>query len=192
MTAAEKNRKWVLSDEAFGALLDALSPDRDSAAARYETLRARLIRFFGWERCAASPDLADEVLNRLARRLLEGERIEAIDKYVYGIARLVLKESGARTQRTAAAMTDLRLFAERQPEDSPEMPCVTGCLGRLSSEERDFILEYYSGDGRQRIETRKRIARRLDLPLNAVRNRALRLRERLERCCRDCLGGGPL
>jgi DNA-directed RNA polymerase specialized sigma24 family protein len=185
--ATGKNRKWTLSDEAFAALLDRLSPDRDSAAARYEALRARLIRFFGWERCAASPDLADEVLNRLARRLLEGERIESIDRYVYGIARLVLRESVNRVQRTAAALAELRLVPDAGAADEAPLACVGTCLGRLSPDERAFILEYYSGDGRQRIENRKRIARRLELPVNAVRNRALRLRERLERCCRDCL-----
>ena len=188
VTAAEKNRKWTLTDQAFGVLLDALGTDRDRAAARYEALRARLIRFFGWERCPAAPDLADEVLNRLAKRLLEGEHIEALEKYVYGIARMVLREVGAKSERNAAAITELlRLAPEQRFSEPKSLGCVTHCLSRLSSQERDFILEYYTGDGRQRIENRRKMANRLNLPLNAVRNRALRLRERLERCSLECL-----
>ena len=56
------------------------------------------------------------------------------------------------------------------------------CLGLLSADQRSFLLEYYQGEQRTRIENRKRMAERLRLPLNAVRNRALRLREKLENC----------
>ena len=188
MTAAEKNRKWTLTDEAFSILLDTLGADRDLAAARYEALRARLIRFFGWERCPAAPDLADEVLNRLAKRLLEGERVEAVEKYAYGIARMILREVGAKSERNAAAVAELlRLAPEQRLAEPKSLGCVTQCLSRLAPQERDFILEYYTGDGRQRIENRRKMASRLNLPLNAVRNRALRLRERLERCSLECM-----
>jgi DNA-directed RNA polymerase specialized sigma24 family protein len=188
VTAAEKNRKWVLTDEAFSVLLDTLAEDRDRAAARYEALRTRLIRFFGWERCPAAPDLADEVLNRLAKRLQEGERVEAVEKYVYGIARMVLREVGAKSERNTAAIGELLRLTHDQRNAEPRfLGRVVQCLARLSPQEREFILEYYTGDGRQRIENRRKMASRLNLPLNAVRNRALRLRERLERCSAECM-----
>lgn len=188
VATAEKNRKWALTDEAFSVLLDRLADDRDRAAERYEAIRTRLIRFFGWERCPAAPDLADEVLNRLAKRLVEGEQVEAVEKYAYGIARMVLRETGAKTERNMAAVTELlRLAPDQRHAEPRSLGCVVQCLGRLSVQEREFILEYYTGDGRQRIQNRRKMANRLNLPLNAVRNRALRLRERLERCSIECI-----
>jgi len=40
--------------------------------------------------------------------------------------------------------------------------------------------------GRDRIDSRKAIARRLGLSESALRNRAQRLRDRLERCLAEC------
>ena len=62
---------------AFGALLARLSADGGDAQA-YEALRRRLIQFFKLHVPAEADDLADVVLDRLARRIHEGIDVEAI------------------------------------------------------------------------------------------------------------------
>jgi hypothetical protein len=51
------------------------------------------------------------------------------------------------------------------------------------------VLQYYAADGgRNRIEGRRHLARALGVTESALRNRAQRLRDRLERCIVLCLG----
>ncbi|MET0224835.1 MAG: hypothetical protein ABW187_00170, partial [Dokdonella sp.] len=64
---------------------------------------------------------------------------------------------------------------------------LDGCLDRLGERARTLMLSYYGADGAQRIRARQRLARELGSSLNALRNRALRLRETLERCVREQL-----
>ena len=67
-----------LTSASFDSLLAQLGPDRESAARAYIELRRALFIFFA-TRGAASPDeMTDETINRVARRLSEGERITAI------------------------------------------------------------------------------------------------------------------
>lgn len=174
---------------AFDALLARLAPDRTNAADQYEVLRARLIRFFRWNRASAPEDQADETLNRTARKLAQGEPIESVERYAAGVAKLILRESVTRSWRQDHA---LRQMPSPQPPDLPDpaaLLCLNRCLERLDTAQRALIVAYYSADAGFNIETRKRLADELGLERNALRNRALRLRERLEACVRDCLDG---
>src|SRR5215468_9319748 len=87
-----------LTSASFDCLLAHIGPDRDSAARAYVELRRALFIFFA-ARGAANPDeMADEAINRAARRLSEGERIttENPSNYFYGVARNVWRESLAK------------------------------------------------------------------------------------------------
>src|ERR1043166_9720615 len=75
----------------FTRLLERLHPDRDQAAAEYEPLRRALVKFFDWRGVWPADECADDTLDRLARKL-EGTHVEDVQKYVRGIARLVLLE----------------------------------------------------------------------------------------------------
>ena len=177
-----QREKWKLTQEALDGLLAVLHDDRDSAAERYERLRAKLIKFFAWERCESPEDCADETVNRVAKRVSEGERLANADGYFYGVARMLVRESGVAAKRKARVVED-----EEDPETTAALECLEGCLRAMPQEQSDFIIEYYECDQRRRIETRRRIALRLQLPVNAVRSRALRLREEMEGCVRTCL-----
>jgi DNA-directed RNA polymerase specialized sigma24 family protein len=65
--------------------------------------------------------------------------------------------------------------------------CLRRCLGKLSPEDRDLILEYYEGDKRVKILNRKQLTERLRLNMNTVRTRALRIRQRLQACVETCM-----
>src|SRR5262245_56359395 len=103
--------RWALNREALDRLLEALDPDRESASRRYEELRRKLINLFAWERSETPEDLADETLNRLARRLSEGVTIDgSVDRYAYGIARLLLREETRARQKRDAALQEMAVL----------------------------------------------------------------------------------
>ena len=64
-------KDWVLTQEAFDALLGWLDANRESAALKYETIRLRLVKIFVCRGCADAEDLADETINRVVSRLPE-------------------------------------------------------------------------------------------------------------------------
>ena len=182
---------WSLSAGAFERLLIALDVDRDAAGAQYERVRSRLVKFFDVRRCPAPEDYADETLNRLARKLEEGAQIRDLPTFAVGVARLVLKESfkHAAKYRSSDAAIDVADPAEPAGDQQP-IECLDHCLTRLTTPERDIILEYYQGDKQTRIAHRRRLSERLSLPMNALRIRAFRIREQLETCVRKCTTGG--
>src|SRR6185295_2245172 len=128
-------------------LLRRLGPEPEAAGARYEALRRRLIDLFAWERSETPEDLADETLNRLARRLSEGVTIDSgIARYAFGIARLLLQED-VRARRTRdAALRELPLRG-RPAEVSDTLRLLLQCLDELPAQSRDLIERYYR-DGR--------------------------------------------
>ncbi len=171
------------------ALLAELDSDRRLASQKYEQLRRRLVDFFSWERSPSPEDLADEALDRLAKRIREGAQIADLNRYVAGIARLVFRESLLDNQRRQAALRDLPRTGAHAVEtpDERTAPCLKRCMERLPGHSRDLILRYYTGDQRARIEVRRQLAEELGVSLNAVRNRAQRIRDRLQACVERCV-----
>jgi hypothetical protein len=86
MSEGTKRTKWALSKEALDGLLAALHADRTQAGVRYEQLRLKLVKFFTWERTTFPEERADEALNRLAKRMVEGESIGSVEAYLHGVA----------------------------------------------------------------------------------------------------------
>src|SRR6266550_6910983 len=84
--------KWTLTQEAFDRLLASMGGDRESAGEQYLETRSKLVRFFEWRGTSFPEDHADETINRVAKRLSEGEHIRELPKYFFGVARLVLLE----------------------------------------------------------------------------------------------------
>jgi DNA-directed RNA polymerase specialized sigma24 family protein len=169
-------------------LLSRLDANRDAAAQLYEELRQRLIRYYRWERSLEPEDHADEVLNRVARKLAEGEVVEGVERFAAGVARMLLRESQTRVRRRELALKK-RVLPDPEPVVDPEaLECLESCLKKLGPDQSSLILRYYAGSGSAHIVIRREIAEELGLELNALRNRALRIRERLEDCVRRCLG----
>src|SRR6185369_9536225 len=95
-----------LTREALEALLAALGPNRETAGVQYEEIRRKLVRLFEWRGCTSPDDLADETINRVARRMAEGVELRSADPYGYfcGVAHLVYKEVMRRQAREIAAL----------------------------------------------------------------------------------------
>lgn len=177
---SQERSKWALTRQAFDRLLESLGSERESAALAYERLRLRLVKFFAWERCAEPEDCADEALNRVARRLEQGEDIRQVEQFALGVARLVLLEDRARARKFATITAEPVYVPSPAMETERALASLERCLDALSLEQRAFILEYYRGDGRSRSDRRRKMAGELGIDLNALRNRAMRLRERVE------------
>jgi len=166
-------------------LLERLGVTGD-VAPEYERLRSRLVVYFRLRFPADAEALADEAIDRLTRRLSEGTPVQNLAAYALGIARLIVLETNARQRKERDAAREALLQAELQePEAEPDaaLAALKACLEGLGTDAASLILEYYAADqGASRIERRQRLAERAGLSLNALRNRALRIRLSLESC----------
>ena len=185
-------QKWTLNQEAFDKLLIAFDEDRDTAGRKYLEIRNNLTRFFEWRGCSFPEDHADETINRMAKRVVEGEQILNHSGYAMGVARLLLLEINKGRQREQSALAEISTAPEAYvPEDDGErrLTCLRSCLQTLSPDNRDLILQYYQGEKGEKIGNRKKLLERLGIPVNTLRMRALRLREKLQSCVEECLAG---
>jgi DNA-directed RNA polymerase specialized sigma24 family protein len=179
---------WELTGEAFAKLLAGLAPNPEQAGEKYEELRLRLIKLFDWRGAQFPEDCADETLNRVARKLAQGETIQDIPTYCQGVARLVLLEKFKHPERQRADLEEIAPLAAPEPEETDErQACFEHCLRELPLESRQLIMQYYQDEKRAKINNRAHLAERLGIPLNALRSRAQRIRDRLEQCLERCL-----
>ena len=182
---------WTLTPEAFEKFLAALSPDRDEAGVQYEIIRRKLVRFFEWRNVEPADYYADETINRAARRIAEGEVIQNLSGYIYGVARMVymeaIREHEHGTVPFEEAPQALKQESPPAAEPEPRVVCFDQCLDSLPAENRSLIVGYYQEERRAKIELRQELADSLQSPLNALRIRAHRIRLRLEQCITQCL-----
>ena len=199
---AELKRDWTLNQGAFGRLLEWLDEGEDSKGERYLEVRRRLRLYFDRKNCLSPDDLTDETLNRIARKLEEKGSITDVSAlhYCYIVAKYVFLENlrQLKAERIGAA-EDVRqdtaqgqsVKTESDHEAREKMHgCLEKCLDELPNDDRELILEYYRGEGRETIERRSELAGRLGLSKNALILRASRIRTRLEGCVRSCCGEG--
>jgi len=173
-------------------LLQRLDADPERAGAAYETLRRGLVALFTWRGAATPEECADTTLDRLAARLEEGVEVQDVTRFAHGVARLVLLEHWRRPDARRVSVDELDpVAAPSAPADDDALHgCLDRCLAELPADGRDLILAYYVDHGRRRIEGRRALARGLGVSESALRNRAQRLRDRLEQCLRRCLAPG--
>ncbi len=199
MARDELKKHWSLSEEALRGLLAWLDEGVDSNGARYLEMRRRLAGYFDRKNCASPDDLADETLNRVARRLEEQGTIvdSSPPHFCYVTARFVFLESIRSADRNERSLEDVLsargsspgIAAPADPASEHRqtlLTCLDGCLQTLTPADRELILAYYSGERRAKIERRRELAARLDLSMNALAIRAARIRDRLERCVAGC------
>lgn len=181
---------WTLTPEALNKLLDCLSTDRDDAGKEYVALRNKLTRFFERRRCNSADTLVDEVIDRVTRKIDEGEQVDNVINYAYRFAYYVYLEN---IKEPEPVETDWDHIPAPEPEPEPldedqkRQVCFDFCLAKLPAENRDLILAYYREEGHAKIELRRKLAAKLRIPINALRIRAHRIRVWLEACIEECL-----
>lgn len=182
--------EWVLTQAAFDGFLATLDRDRDKAGEKYEYIRLRLLKYFQW--CGSDePDIdADETINRVTRRIDEGQDVYNLDGYIYGVAKLVHAESLKRRNRRRAldegSLIELSSSGIKVEVANYE-ECLERCLGCLHRADREVLTEYYRYKKTEKINCRKRLAARLGISLNTLRVKMHRQRTNLETCVEKCL-----
>jgi DNA-directed RNA polymerase specialized sigma24 family protein len=181
--------EWTLTEEAFAKFLACLDPDKDRAGETYEILRLMLVKFFDWRGAHFPEECVDETIDRVARKIDCGEVVRDIRTYCHGVARMILLEArrhpdNKRTSLDELIAVDLASPAPEEPD--LRLQCFERCLNELPIESRLLIMEYYRDEGRGRIDNRQSLAEKLGIPIDALRSRAQRLRNRLEKCVNRC------
>jgi len=193
---------WVPTRSALEHVLTWLDEGVDSGGGKYLEMRRRLVSYFDRKRCLSPDELADETLNRVARRLEEeGSITDAPARYCYIVAKFVFLEYLRRPEHNQASLSGDKGAHYPAPELNPPLDlkdgiearerlldCLDHCLGQLEVGDRTLILEYYRGEHRVKIERRRELAARLGLTANALSIRACRIRDKLEACVTACLG----
>ena len=179
----QKN-KWELNQESFESLLRWLSSDREQAGKRYEDIRGRLMKIFGSRGCAEPDLLADETINRVAKRVEEISKTYEGDPalYFYGVANKIHLEQ-LRKQKPIEKLLPVPALDDYEEEYT----CLEGCIGHLPARSRDLVLQYYEHEQQDKIGQHQRLAERLGIGLNALRIRAHRARLALRKCIVNCL-----
>ena len=180
----------------FELLLSWLSPDRDTAEKKLESLRHRLIALLDLRGCPVSEDLADEAILRFVRRLPSlMDSFEGNDPIPY----LYVTAHHLHLDHIRGQFVPLPDdVAERpQPDTGPDVEeerfheCLDGCLDGLGRGDREAVLDYYRWEKRDKIASRRTMALRMGISANALRIKIYHLRNELQACIEECLGLKP-
>jgi DNA-directed RNA polymerase specialized sigma24 family protein len=149
MAKPNLKRDWQPDKAAFDRLLAWLDEGTDSRGERYLEMRERLVDYFGRRNCHSPEDLADDTLNRVARRLEETGSIDDVvpARYCYIVAKFVFLESLRRPGRTElvaqSAEAVVAQVADDRAENERTFACLERCLQSCSAVDRAMILDYY-------------------------------------------------
>jgi DNA-directed RNA polymerase specialized sigma24 family protein len=176
--------------EGFDLLLAQLDAEREKAGEKYEVLRRKLIKFFGWWGSDDADELADEAFDRVARKLAAGEVVRDLNGYLVGVARLIFKEHVRGQIRMRATVEHLPRepsTADDPVDDEARHDCCENCLSKLQPQSRDLVVRYYQMHEHNRAGEREALSARMQIPLNLLRVRAFRIRRKLGECLDACL-----
>jgi DNA-directed RNA polymerase specialized sigma24 family protein len=183
---ATSSGQWGLTQSSLQKFLACLDLDPDRAGEKYELM----VKFFDWRGARFPEECADETINRVIRKVDEGETFRDIGTYCQGVARLVYLESLKYPENRGVGLNELPAMAapvsDAEGEDERQS-CFNHCMQELPFESRQLILKYYQDDRRKKINNRLALAEQMGIPLNALRSRAQRIRDRLERCVSKCM-----
>jgi DNA-directed RNA polymerase specialized sigma24 family protein len=183
-------REWALTQKALDRLLLQLDPDPERAGAKYEAIREKLRKVFDWRGARFPEECADETINRVARKLEAGEVIRDVPTYCHGVARLVLLEERKKAEHREISLNEAQsvtIVPDFPDDDTMQWTCFTRCLSELPQESRQLVLQYYQDERRHKINNRQAMADLLKIPMNALRSRVQRIRDKLEQCTVGCL-----
>ena len=170
----------------FDRLLLWLDPNPERAGELYEKVRWRLIAILAARGCRIPEELADETIDRVARRVRDIEATYVGDKSIYflGVMNNVHHEYLKRPRPPELV----------PPSNGPAVKeetyvCLDRCIAKLTPHAREIIEQYYAADKGAKINLRKRIAAMLGISNSNLRLRALRIRAKLQTCIEQCLNG---
>jgi DNA-directed RNA polymerase specialized sigma24 family protein len=177
--------KADLTREILDRLLHWLDNDRDRAGQRYEQIRSGLIKVFLCRGSVDPEELADETINRVAKKVQDIAESYVGDPapYFYGVAKMVYLEY-SRRKLVASPLPS----PDAAEEADLRFDCLEQCMQNLSAKNRELILAYYEHESGAKIDHRKALADRMGISANALWIRVHRIKKDLQNCVNQCLG----
>jgi RNA polymerase sigma factor (sigma-70 family) len=200
----KQNRE--LTQESLKKLLLRFDSDIERAAPKYQNMHIRISKFFECQGGLSPYDLTDETFSRVARKIDEGHDIpsSSLSAYIYSVAHNVLRESFRSPERKTVPIEEAipsqhpsidpaEIDRERQGRVRLEqrLVCLEECINKFPPETKTLILSYYQGEEDVKIRNRRRLAEVMGIPLNNLRTRIHRVREKLEQCIVKCVSNLP-
>ena len=186
-------RNSAIPPESFEEILAWLDPDRDVSPTLYVQLHKDLVKIFRSRGCSDPEGLADEVFDRVARKVHEVRPTYVGNPRLYflGVANNVVKEDLKRV-KTHVSLDEDELSnpaaTKSEPDDTEEMhECLRSCLPKLSPENRSLIVSYYAKEKQAKIDNRSELAQQLGISVETLRVKVHRIRLSLHRCIERCL-----
>jgi DNA-directed RNA polymerase specialized sigma24 family protein len=192
-------KDWVLNAEAFEKLLSSLDGNPEKASIIYEDIRKRLIRQFRANQSQIAEEQADEVFNRIARKIYEENFV--LDKnnpypYFHQTARYILLEQQRRDRRRILGLDDLPFseepfydpeeilarFSERLRNEAG-LNSLHECRENLSEKEINLLDSYDAVKGKGR----EKLAKETGKTVNALKISVNRIRKKLIECVKKRL-----
>lgn len=190
-------KRGEAGEEDLKRLLARLDADPERAWQAYSELRLALLTYFQHNHCVDPEQLADETLDRIARKP-EGVEIANVAEFAFGVARNVRREahrrSALRTGLDELTRHDEGKSREPSPEDTivdkMEMTrrsaCLKHCLGKLTPDERLLFQQYHPDECDALDEHRQHLAQAMGVSWTSLRMRVSRIRRKLEECFQNC------
>jgi DNA-directed RNA polymerase specialized sigma24 family protein len=183
-----------LTREEFDFFLSKLDPDRELAGEAYLLLWDKLRMYFQSRVCLVAERLADETLNRVARKVARGEEIRNLPAYCYGVARLVLLEYLKSGEAGALPLDELPPTPVRKADElerKERLAIFEKCLRELPEVEARLLVQYWYHDDVSNPDARRQMAEELKISGTALRLRIFRIKAKFEQCYQRCMGETP-
>lgn len=202
-TKKQLKKDWSLTAEAFESLLLSFDNDREKASLIYEDIRKRLIRQFRANRSLLAEDQADEVFNRIARKISDEDFI--LDRtnpypYFHQTARYVLLEYQRQNRRRILGLDDLNdadepAFdpiaaiekAEEKLHTELGLNALRECRKNLRPEELEILDNYNAATGKDKKYLHEQLAAGLGKTQNALKIVITRMRKKIIECAKKKL-----
>ena len=182
---AAQHEKRTLTPEAFGKFLRWLSEDDELAVREYQRIRTKLTRFFIHKGCTDADDLFDKTVDIVVGKIESCAQYSNPLAYCYGVARNVWYQD-TRERKLVVIDTDVASLEHPDPKVRElELQCLDRCLTQLSPGDREIIVQYHAGQGRDKIQARKLLAAGVG-GTNVLRIRMCRIRKELRTCVAAC------
>jgi hypothetical protein len=173
----------------YDHLFDWLFPNHREAEIKYTQLRQSLrlmirqrLGSFCQHCRQADEEIAEIVIDRLAQKMpkLKENYVGEPVAYCYGVVRFVILEH-QKNRIVEEIEEDMSATTFIDPP-----PCMVECFMKLTPDEREVLEEYFEFDGQVGIEARRRLAKRLGMTLEQIRQYIFKLRTGLRKCLVEC------
>lgn len=200
ITKRTLKKDWILTAEAFEKFLFSLDSNLEKASFIYEDIRNRLIRQFRANQSQFAEEQADEVFNRVARKVFEeGFLLNKENPYPYfhTTARYILLEYQKKSRQKVLGIEDLS--PAQEPYFNPEvalekyteriekeigLQSLAECKQSLPEKDRELLEKYDAAKGKDKKQQRDLLADSLGKTKNALKISVNRIRNKLIECAR--------